>query len=229
MLLAIDTATRWTGIALHDGAQLRAELGWHAINTQTIELAPTLSDLLRKVSVEPTEIRAVAVAIGPGSYTGLRVGLGFAKGIALAHNAQLVGINTLDIVAQAAGKMSSHLVAVCEAGRGRICAATYYYYSRRAWQLKQEADIYRWDELIEKVPMDSVFAGEISVDARSQIRNANRGLKLASPAQGARRAAHLAELAIQRLHKGDADDAAALVPVYLREPDGKKTVSSSEQ
>ncbi len=226
MLLAIDTATRWTGIALHDGAQLRAELGWHAVNTQTIELAPTLADLLRKVSVDPAEIRAVAVAIGPGSYTGLRVGLGFAKGIALAHNAQLIGINTLDIVAEAAGKMSSHLIAVCEAGRGRICAATYYFYSRKAWQLKQEADIYKWDELIEQVPRGSVFAGEISADARSLIRNANRNLKLASPAQGARRAAHLAELAIVRHHKGDVDDAAALVPVYLRDPAGNKITSS---
>jgi tRNA threonylcarbamoyladenosine biosynthesis protein TsaB len=222
MLLAIDTATRWTGIALHDGAQLRAELGWHAINTQTVELAPTLSDLLRKVSVDPAEIRAVAVAIGPGSYTGLRVGLGFAKGIALAHNAQLIGINTLDIVAEAAGQMSSHLVAVCEAGRGRVCAATYFYYSRKAWQLKQEADIYQWEALIAHVPAGSVFVGEISADARTLIRSANRNLKLASPAQGTRRAAHLAELAIQRLHKGDVDDPAALVPVYLRDPTGKR-------
>lgn len=222
MLLAIDTATRWTGIALHDGAQLRAELGWHAINTQTIELAPTLADLLRKIDVDASEIRAVAVAIGPGSYTGLRVGLGFAKGIALAHNAQLVGINTLDIVAHAAGRMSSHLVAVCEAGRKRVCAATYFFYSRKAWQIKKEADIYTWEELVEQVPVNSVFAGEISADARSIIRNANRRLKLASPAQGTRRAAHLAELAIQRIHKGDVDDAAALVPVYLRDPAGQK-------
>ncbi len=225
MLLAIDTATRWTGIALHDGVQLRAELGWHAINTQTIELAPTLADLLRKVSVEPNEIRAVAVTIGPGSYTGLRIGLGFAKGIALANNAQLVGINTLDVVAEAAGKMDSHLVAVCEAGRSRVCAATYYFYSRKAWQLKQAADIYKWEELVEQVPAGSVFAGEISADARAIIRNANRKLKLASPAQGARRAAHLAELAIHRLHKGDADDSASLVPVYLRDPAGKKVDS----
>lgn len=225
MLLAIDTATRWTGIALHDGVQLRAELGWHAINTQTIELAPTLNDLLRKINADASDIRAIAVAIGPGSYTGLRVGLGFAKGIALANNVPLVGINTLDIVAEAAGRMNNHLIAVCEAGRSRVCAATYFFYSRKAWQLKQAADIYTWEALVDQVPVGSVFAGEISADARSIIRSANRKLKLASPAQGARRAAHLAELAIQRIHKGDVDDAAELVPIYLRDPTGQKTSS----
>ena len=146
--------------------------------------------------------------------------MGFAKGFALANSARLIGVNTLDIIASAAGKMNTHLVAVCEAGRGRVCAATYYYYSRRAWQVKQEADIYNWEDLIEHAPRNSVFVGEISLDARNLIRGSGKGHKVASPAQGARRAANLAEIAIERLHKKDYDDAAALVPIYLREPGG---------
>lgn len=223
MILAVDTATRWTGVALHNGHNVIAELGWHAVNTQTVELAPTVIDLLRKTNVDASDLTGLAVTIGPGSYTGLRVGMGFAKGFALAHTVPLIGIGTLDVIVAGFDKLEGPLIPICEAGRTRVCAAIYRYYSRKAWQVKVESDIYKWDDLLEEAPEGSTFAGEIPADIRRRIRQSEKKLSVASPAQSVRRAAQLAELAAQRIRKRDYDDAASLVPIYLREPGGGKS------
>ena len=98
MILAIDTATRWTGLALHDGTSIIAEMGWQAINTQTIELSPAIAEMWRRTNTTATQLKGIAVAIGPGSYTGLRVGVAVAKGLALANGTPLVAVSTLDIL-----------------------------------------------------------------------------------------------------------------------------------
>ena len=228
MILAIDTATRWTGLALHDGKQVIADHGWYALNKQTVELAPAVVDMMGKANVGMDKLKGIAVAIGPGSYTGLRVGLGLAKGIAIAQNLPLFGVNTLDILMAGYGRNEEDLfmVPVCEAGRKRVCAALYRWYSRKGWQVKQEADIYEWSALIDAVPEGSRFVGEISAEARSLIRQSSKSLRADTPAMGARHASQLAELAYPRLKKQDYDDAASLSPIYLREPGGGKPTKS---
>src|SRR5688500_6973988 len=99
MLLAIDTATRWTGLAIHDGAAGIVDSGWRSFISQTVVLAPAVADLLQRVGLTAAALSGIAVSLGPGSYTGLRVGLGLAKGLALANQTPLIGVPTLDIVA----------------------------------------------------------------------------------------------------------------------------------
>lgn len=229
MILAIDTATRWTGLAIHDGKQVLADYGWYAVNKQTVELAPTVANMLEKADVGVEQLKGVAVAIGPGSYTGLRVGLGFAKGIALALNVPIVGVNTLDIIIAAYGRREedTHIVPVCEAGRKRVCAALYRWYSRKGWMVKREADIFEWDALIADVPEGTRFVGELSAEARTLIRQAGKSLRADTPAMGIRRASQLAEIGFVKIRKGEQDDAASLSPIYLREPGGGKPAPKS--
>src|SRR5579859_1254317 len=119
MLLALDTATRFISIALHDGQAVAAEATWLAGAYHTVELAPQVALLLRRAGVEPGQLRGVAVAIGPGSYTGLRIGLGFAKGLSLANALRLVGVPTLDILMRAQPPRAERALALLQAGRGR--------------------------------------------------------------------------------------------------------------
>lgn len=226
MILAIDTATRWTGIALHDGHNIIAELGWHAVNKQTVELAPTVTDLLRKTDVQASALTGLAVTTGPGSYTGLRVGMGFAKGFALAHAVPLVGIGTLDVIVAAFGRLDVPLIPICEAGRKRVCAATYQYDDEQAWQVTVEPDIYTWDDLLAQAPAGSLFVGEISAEKHALIQQ--QGFLTAAPPYNVRRAALLAELAVHRISQQDYDDPASLVPIYLREPGGGKKATASK-
>lgn len=226
MILAIDTATRWLGLALHDGTAVLAESGWRCLNNHTIELTPAIQSILQQAGITSTDLSGIAVAIGPGSYTGLRVGLAVAKGLALANQTPLVGASTLDITAAGIGPHPGKLVTVAEAGRTRVCTAVYTWHTAHGWQAAQTPTIDAWEELLPRLASDSqekdrlLFAGEISPDAARQIRAASKGFQVALPAASVRRAGYLAEIGWRRLRQNQVDDAGSLAPLYLKEPDG---------
>jgi len=165
------------------------------------------------------------VAIGPGSYTGLRIGLGFAKGLALANQTSLIGVNTLDVTAIAVPRYEGSLVAVAEAGRKRVCAGFYQWQSRHGWQGDGRMIIVDWPALLAQIEGPATFAGEISPEAAKLLRAASGKapagkLKTVAAPLSVRRAAFLAEIGWKRLRRGQTDDAADLAPVYLRDPAG---------
>lgn len=220
MILAIDTATRWLGMALHDGTAVVAEMGWRCLNNHTIELTPSLNEMMQRAKLSAADLDGIAVALGPGSYTGLRVGLALAKGLALANQTPLLGIATLDIVAAAFGPFPGQLVVVAEAGRTRICVASYEWENGRGWQSSQLPVIESWETLLPTLEGRVTFAGEITAQAAKQIKATDKTFQIAPPAAAVRRAGYLAELGWRRLRAGDVDDARTLAPIYLRDPAG---------
>ena len=129
MLLAIDTSTRSVGVALYDGVQIVSEKVWLSQQFHTVELAPTVSALIDQAGISLDDLKVVAVAIGPGSFTGLRIGMALAKGMALAGRLEIVGVPSLDILAAAQPIDDKPLVAILQAGRGRIAVGWYKNYS----------------------------------------------------------------------------------------------------
>jgi tRNA threonylcarbamoyladenosine biosynthesis protein TsaB len=213
MLLSVDTSTAQSGLALYDGAQVLAELLWHSRAHHTRELAPALAGLLERTGAKIDEVNAVGVAIGPGSFTSLRVGLAFAKGLSLARKLPIIGIPTLDIVAAAQPISKVQLAVVLQAGRGRL-ALTRYEWSSSGWQAKTEPAVTNVDALIDSIQAPIIVCGELTGDERQRIRK-NKNALLASPAACARRPGMLAELAWRRWQAGKVDDAASLAPIYL--------------
>lgn len=129
-ILALDTASDEASVAVVDAqGQALALRQWQSRRRHTVELAPIVRELLLEAGVTAGDLAAVAVAIGPGSYTGLRIGLALAKGIALVAGCPVVGIPTLDIVAAACtlsgAPGAGALLAVVVAGRGRLIAGRY--------------------------------------------------------------------------------------------------------
>ncbi|MFN2135444.1 MAG: tRNA (adenosine(37)-N6)-threonylcarbamoyltransferase complex dimerization subunit type 1 TsaB [Candidatus Promineifilaceae bacterium] len=220
MILAIDTATHWTGLALFDGQRIVSEQGWWGTNTQTVELTPAIGALLTKSNLEAGDLKAIAVAIGPGSYTSLRVGLAVAKGLALAHQLPLVGVPTLDIMAASVGLRTGSLLVAVEAGRKRVIAGLYRWDDRKGWQPSEKPIIDTWETLLFHLDNPTTFAGEISPEAAKLIRASKKPFHLVPAAASVRRAGYLAELGWQRWRRGEVDDAATLAPDYLRDPAG---------
>jgi tRNA threonylcarbamoyladenosine biosynthesis protein TsaB len=223
MLLAIDTSTAQIGLALYDGSSVPGEFVWHSGLHHTQELAPALAELLRRVGIKMTAVNALGVAIGPGSFTSLRVGLAFVKGLVLARHIPIIGIPTLDIVAAAVplpdaliGSAVSHrrLAAVVKAGRGRL-ALGWYTAGENGWQAEGPAIVTTADELAETIHKPVIVCGEMSADERHRLARKFKNVTLASPAQCVRRPGILAELAWQKWQAGKIDPAAALAPIYL--------------
>ena len=162
MLLAIDTSTKQAGIALYDGARgLVAEYNWHSANRHTEELMPAVAQMLAQAGVTPGALRAVAVALGPGSFTGLRVGLAAAKGLALAHGLTLLGIPTLDVVAYPHQAQPVPVIAVLQAGRGRVYWAPYAH-GPSGWAARSQPRLSTVPELANTVVRPLMFVGEVS-------------------------------------------------------------------
>ena len=234
MLLALDTATRSISLALHDGQAVIAESTWHSANNHTLELAPQVALLLRRAGLEAGKLRGVAVAIGPGSYTGLRIGLGFAKGLALAQNLALVGVGTFEPLLRAQAGRPEPLLAVLQAGRGRVLAARYQWQAKpRQWRVVEEPRVYTWADLAASIEAATFVCGEIDA-AGAELLRGKRGLAtVASAAQSLRRAGYLAEIGWERLRaSGGAspEDPSRLAPIYASGPAGSvpETLSASD-
>ncbi len=216
MLLAIDTATRSVSLALHDGSEVVAELTWRTADHHTVELTPALHQMMARSGVRPGDLTALAVTLGPGSYTGLRIGMSLAKGIALAISPPLplVGVPTLDVVAAAQPRQADRLCAVAQAGRRRINAG-FYTWEGAGWVGSGAPFITTWEALLGELDGPAQFAGEIDAQGAALLADAPEKAVVSSPAASLRRAGFLAELALARLRAGEPADAATLAPVYL--------------
>jgi tRNA threonylcarbamoyladenosine biosynthesis protein TsaB len=217
MILAIDTATRATSVALHDGQQIAAEMTWLTENYHTVELAPTVAGLLERVNVTPADLAAIALARGPGSFTGLRIGMSFAKGLALSASPPLplIGVPTLDITAASQPHVLGRLCAVAQAGRGRVNAG-FYRWGDDGWRAEGDPAIVNWDDLFPLLEEPTQVCGEIDRVGYERLQTLGDGVMIASPAGNLRRAGYLAELARRRLALGAVDEAATLAPLYLQ-------------
>jgi len=218
LFLAIDAATRMPSLALYDGECVVAEETWRSADGHTVELVPGLMRMLERQRVSPSELKGIAVALGPGSFTGLRIGLSVAKGLALTLAIPLMGIPTLDILVYAQARRPGPVCAVLQAGRGRVCAA-FYRWRKGQWQRQGDYCLTTLDELCADIETPIFFCGEIDAQAIELLRE-RLGEKavVASPASSLRRAGYLAELGWQRLERGEVDDPATLTPIYLRYP-----------
>ena len=227
MLLALDTATRHAGLALYDGAQVVAELNWTSHDAQTVELLPRVDQCLRWAGLAPRDLSALAVNLGPGSFTGLRVALSLAKGMALPHGLPLIGVPGMDLTAYPHLGQGRPVAAVIAAGRGRCYCSVYRTMPApagdgsavtvAAWQgWRSPVTLVDEAALPATLPTDALVAGELSPALVAAL--AAQGLAAASPAMAPRRAACLAELGWLRWQAGQVDDPAALNPIYGQDP-----------
>jgi tRNA threonylcarbamoyladenosine biosynthesis protein TsaB len=229
ILLSIDTATATAGFAICSSHQILAEETWLSTQNHTVELMPRIVATMEKLRVAPTDLRGVAVAQGPGSFTGLRIGMSVGKGLALGLEIPLVGVPTLEITAYPHRFQPLPIKSIIQAGRGRICAASFL---PDGGDLRSLYDpcITTIEELCEKTLEPTLFCGEVTEEEKHHILDTiGESAQVGSPALSLRRPGHLAELGWKRLRsEAGADDAppveinpASLTPIYLHQPEPK--------
>lgn len=218
MLIAIDTSTVNASLALVEEGNIVAELNWRSNLNHSVELLPTLNNLLRRAGRDIADIKAIVVARGPGSYNGLRVGLSTAKGLAFGLGIPLVGVSTLEAMAYAWAATGLPIYALLDASRGEVAAARYQMMEGQ-WATLEDERITNLNDVCAGTTERSVFCGELNGEMIEEITERLGDLAvIPSPAARLRRAAYLAELGEARLDRGETDPVAALEPHYLRRP-----------
>ena len=218
MQLAIDTSTDTASLALVQDSEVLAELTWRCGQSHTTQLLPRLAHLLDKTEVNPQSLSCIIVARGPGSFNGLRVGIGTAKGLAFSLGIPIVGISTLEVAAYQHAETGLPICPILNAGREEIATALYQK-KQNAWHQLISEHITTVDMLCLQITTKTIFCGEltpfIATGLKKQLKQ--RAI-IPPPATRLRRASFLAELGQQRLETGDYDNPATLQPLYLRQP-----------
>lgn len=218
MLLAVDTSTQWMGLALFDDEQIIGETIWQTHNHHSVELSPAVELLFKRSGISSKDLEVLAVATGPGSFTSLRIGMAFVKGLSLAMNLPVIGIPTLDITAAAVPVRDIELAAVLQAGRGRLAVGSYRPKDGE-WYQHGEPQVMTPFELEQSIKKPTLICGELSSEERKTLARRWKNILLAEPAISIRRPAYLAQLAWKRWLSMDVDDVVTLSPTYLHYKD----------
>jgi len=217
MLLAVDTSTQSVGIALFDGNQILCEESWISRRYHTVELANAVQSNLSRAGLSAADLHVLAIASGPGSFTGLRIGMALIKGIAYTHQLPVIGIPTLDITARAVPVRDIRLAAVLQAGRNRL-AVGWYQAEDGSWVADGIVENLTFDELLKKIDQPCILTGEINEEIRQAIEDHDL-IDAASPTLALRSPKYLAELAWNRWQNGNVDNILTLSPTYLHRGD----------
>lgn len=205
-LLAIDTSSEWAGIALTNGDSV-SELNWNAGHRQTQVILPEIDRLLRTAGISRQAIGAVTLAIGPGSFSGLRVGAGLAKGFAIATGIPIIGVSTLASTVEP-WQQSGRVVGVVKAGRSRF-----------VWADAGSVDRVRTGRIGDLVAEletsgKTIIVGELGSDEASAFDGLSH-VAIPSLPSRRRRAAALAGLGWTRWRACEVDDLDSLEPQYI--------------
>ncbi|HEX9038114.1 MAG TPA: tRNA (adenosine(37)-N6)-threonylcarbamoyltransferase complex dimerization subunit type 1 TsaB [Ktedonobacterales bacterium] len=230
MLLVMDTSTQYASVALSHQDTLLASVTWLVENRHSAELLLRVNEVLSAARVAPGRLEAIGVALGPGSFNGVRAGVATAKGLSLALSAPIVGVPTLDIIGWGARLAPEEVWSLLDAGRGEVYAAAYdtagaapSTWAPRAFDAGDGHGLASYHILtpaaLAACARDgATLAGEARIATRAMIEAELGGRANTSTLAEPRSGAWLAALAQARLDAGRPDTPESLEPLYLRRP-----------
>ena len=214
MLLAIDTSTRYAGIALAQDGQVISIRNWYSKTNHSAHLIPAISDVLKQHEISIKDLDGIACALGPGSFSALRVGLSTAKALALADGIPLIGIKPLDLEAYSFLNNGIPVNGVCDVGRQEIAVAAFEATGKQI----EETTIMKPDELTSRIKELTIFCGEGLMTIGDRIKNELGELGIVIPFSPSTRLWSLATCAEGLIKEKGGNDIRTLQPYYLRMP-----------
>lgn len=223
MLLAIETSSLVSSVALLHEQTMRAELTIQARLTHSEQLMPHIADMLDKAAVAKKDIDGIVVSIGPGSFTGLRIGLATAKGLAFAWQVPIVGIETPTSLAWNFVGHADKICALIDAQKGNVYASVYAWHGA-VLEVVEDVAVMPLDDVLEKLRRQGepvVFCGDGALLARQKIEAACDAFRIAPATMAIPRAGSLALAGQLRMASGDVDDCMTLTPAYKRKSEAE--------
>jgi len=221
-ILGLDTATLVSSVALASGDTLLAELTLQTKKTHSERLMPHIEEILKLAETGKDAIEAIAVSIGPGSFTGLRIGLGTAKALSYALHVPLVGVPTLGAMAFGCPVPGAVLAPTLDAQKGNLYVALYTWRGSELVELLPP-QVFSLQETIDRLAASQeplLVMGEAVSLYRDELTAA--GIELAAPHIAMPRAGNVAVLGGRLLKQGVQHDAMSLEPLYIRRSEAEE-------
>jgi len=212
-LLAVDTTSRFSSVALLTDGELRSETRLVEGGAPSRNLFPAIESVLKLAGMQPADVDAYAAAVGPGSFTGVRVGISTVQGLALASGRPVLGLTSLEALAGRMRGAADTLVAMVDAYREQVYVAVYDA-DLQELVAPMAASPQGW---IAKAPASAAFLGDGALKYAETIRALRPDAVF--PDKSLFLAATVGRLAFPKLARGEGGDASTLRPVYLRAPD----------
>ena len=220
-ILAIETSTMLGGIAIMDHLSgLIAEVRLNVKSTHSERLMTEIAHVLKQAELKVSDIDVFAIAIGPGSFTGLRIGLSTVKGFSYATGKPIVSVPTLEALAWNFPYCRHPVCTMLDARKKEVYAALFKWEDGEFTRLIDEVSI-RINRVLEDIKLSSdkkvLFTGEGAILYRDKIIEVmgNKAI-FASPEKIVPSPANVASIGIKKAIKGEFSEPVSLVPFYIR-------------
>ena len=215
-ILSIETSTRVGSVAIMEDEHLIAEYILNVVSTHSERLLPSIDQILKDSQLTVRDIEGFAVSLGPGSFTGLRIGISTVKGLALAAEKGVVGVPTLDVLAH--NLMFTRLL-VCpllDARKGEVYTALYQGDgSGKLEKLTPDLAI-KPEELLTRIKEPVIFLGDGVEAYRDKLRSGQDNCLFAPAYLNQPRASVLASLGLEKFRRGHIFKEDEIQPLYCR-------------
>lgn len=223
-VLALDTATLVSSVALATEDTLVAEITLQTKLTHSEVLMPHIAQILTMAQITKRQLSAIAVSIGPGSFTGLRIGLATAKTMAYALDIPVIGVPTLAALAYGCCLPGVIMAPLLDAQKGNVYTALYEWQDHDMLEV-QAPHVLAFQDILEALRSKDkpvVVLGEGAVLFREEVRAAGGNIVLAPPHFIMPRAANVAIFGQQLMRQGYRDNLMTLEPLYIRRSEAEE-------
>lgn len=218
--VAIETSGRIGSIAVVRDGQVMAEEQFQHGLQHAAQIVPIIDRLIRTQGWTPREIEQLYVSQGPGSFTGLRIGITLAKTMALATGVKVVAVPSLRVLVENAPTEAKHVIIVLDAKRDQIFTGRF---ERNGddWIERQSARLSSLPEMLATAPRPVDLLGEGIPYHRKSIPD-DPGVRVTSEAIWRARASAVAKLGVKMAQRGEFVDPFKLTPIYIRRPEAEE-------
>lgn len=218
-ILSIETATGCGSIALTKGGVRHGKLLAEAVAqpeiTHSRRLLGSVDWVMQVAGIAWDELDGVAISLGPGSFTGLRIGMAAAKGIVFSMQKPLIGVQTLNAVALSCPIIDRPLWCLLDARKQEVYTACFQSGSHGLPEQCSAVEALRPEKLLEKIKSPALLAGP-GLKEYYELFADQKGLQLIPPSLSSPSAARVGFLAAEQLLRGETENPALVAPMYVR-------------
>ncbi|MEW5909388.1 MAG: tRNA (adenosine(37)-N6)-threonylcarbamoyltransferase complex dimerization subunit type 1 TsaB [Thermodesulfobacteriota bacterium] len=218
-ILAVDTSTPGCGVAVLENETVRCELSTYLEETHSKRLMEMIRSVFSLSGLSVSDMDGFGVTEGPGSFTGLRIGISTVKGLAMASGKPAVGISTLDALASQVSPSDFLIHPILNAGKNEIYFSRYRFLNGELVK-EEEEQVFSIEKAIQGIREPSYFLGEGVIRYQKKIRAIlGESAHFASPDQNQIRASAVGFLALKAFDGALLKDPVGLAPRYIRQAD----------